>query len=172
MKPIKTILHPTDFSANSASALELACSRARDQRARVILLHVVPHPRAVFWHDDRPARTQAKHAEEDLGAYLTEMEQKLRHLQMPDSNVPVEHHVRDGDVSAVIVRMAGETACGLIVMGTHGQRSLAHSLMGSVTEDVTRTARCPVVTISTPCPTADVGDYPVAETTRNALSVL
>ena len=45
MLPIRTILHPTDFSANSHYAWELACALARDYGARLLLIHVeVPVP--------------------------------------------------------------------------------------------------------------------------------
>src|SRR6516225_9277064 len=42
MLHIRSILHPTDFSVPSNSALTLACSLARDQGAHLIVLHVVP----------------------------------------------------------------------------------------------------------------------------------
>ena len=44
MAPIHTILHPTDFSGQSAYALRLACSLARDYDARLVVLHVVEPP--------------------------------------------------------------------------------------------------------------------------------
>src|ERR1039457_618813 len=40
MLPIRTILHPTDFSANSQCAWEMACALARDYGARLLLVHV------------------------------------------------------------------------------------------------------------------------------------
>ncbi len=42
MPTIRTILHPTDFSADSRPAFEAACSFAGDYGARLILLHVGP----------------------------------------------------------------------------------------------------------------------------------
>jgi len=150
MKATKTILHPTDFSVNSTNALELACVLARDQRARLILLHVVPHPPDVFARDEQAARPLAEHVEEDLKFYQIEMQQKLRRLQVPDPSVPVERHQREGNVSALIVRMAEETGCSLIVMGTHGQTGSIRGLMGSVAGEVVRKAPCPVITVSTP----------------------
>jgi len=44
MIPIKTILHPTDFSKPSEYALKFACALARDYQARILLLHVVDRP--------------------------------------------------------------------------------------------------------------------------------
>jgi len=162
MRPIKTILHPTDFSGNSANALELACSLARDHRARLILIHVVPHPPAVFGHDDLKARPRAEHMEADLSAYQKEMDQKLHQLRVPDPQVPIERHLREGNVPAAIIRMAEEAACDLIVMGTHGQTRPARPLMGSVAEEVTRSASCPVLTVSTPHPSGQPADPQVS----------
>jgi nucleotide-binding universal stress UspA family protein len=169
MRPIKTILHPTDFSENSTSALELACSLARDQGARLVLLHVVPHPPAVPWNEDVRARPLGEHIEEDLAAYQKEMEQKLHQLRIPDPNVPVEQLLKEGDVPAGIVRTGEETSCDLIVMGTHGQTGLTRGLMGSVAEEVTRKAFCPVLTVSTPRPGAQAAGGPKAETAGLAL---
>jgi nucleotide-binding universal stress UspA family protein len=44
-----------------------------------------------------------------------------------------------------IVDYAADNGFDLIVMGTHGRRGMAHLLMGSVAENVVRTATCPVL---------------------------
>ena len=49
--------------------------------------------------------------------------------------------------AASIVDYAAATGTGLIVMGTHGRTGLAHLMMGSVAEQVVRTAPCPVLTV-------------------------
>ena len=36
-----TILHPTDFSANSRPAFQTACGLARDNNATLLVLHVI-----------------------------------------------------------------------------------------------------------------------------------
>jgi nucleotide-binding universal stress UspA family protein len=48
MLAIKTIVHPTDFSPTAEFARRLACSLARDYRARVILMHVRVSSPAVY----------------------------------------------------------------------------------------------------------------------------
>jgi nucleotide-binding universal stress UspA family protein len=49
------------------------------------------------------------------------------------------------DVAAKIVRYAGTQGIDVIVMATHGRTGLAHVWLGSVTEEVCRTAPCPVL---------------------------
>jgi nucleotide-binding universal stress UspA family protein len=66
-------------------------------------------------------------------------------------------------VPTSIVRTAEETPNSLIVMGTHGQTGLVRGLMGSVAAEVTRSASCPVLTVSTPCPSGQAASDPVAE---------
>ncbi len=41
MLPVRTVLHPTDFSERSDCAFQLACSLARAHGARLIVLHVL-----------------------------------------------------------------------------------------------------------------------------------
>ena len=48
MLPLATILHPTDFSEHSEFAFRLACALARDYKARLVLLHVMPPPMVIY----------------------------------------------------------------------------------------------------------------------------
>ncbi len=49
--------------------------------------------------------------------------------------------------SQEIVNDAHEKEVDIIVMGTHGRTGIAHVVMGSVAENVTRKALCPVLTV-------------------------
>jgi len=140
MFPLRTILHPTDFSENSAMALRLACTRARDHGARLVLLHVVPPPLAVF---------EGGLVTEPSWDY-PELHQKLRDLATGDPQVATEAHVIEGDPATEIVRLAEKVPCDMVVMGTHGRRGLRRLLMGSVAESVLRSAPCPVLTVKHP----------------------
>src|SRR4051794_16783690 len=139
MFPIRTILLPTDFSEASAAAFQLACSLARDHGSRIIALHVVPLPVAPYdmggWVAIEPE------------GYRDELLARLRSVRPAVPEVPVEYGLADGDPPAEIVRIAGETPCDLIVMGTHGRRGLTRLVLGSVAEEVLRKAPCPVVTV-------------------------
>jgi nucleotide-binding universal stress UspA family protein len=141
MLPIRTIVHPTDFSANSQCAWEMACALARDYGARLLLVHVEP-----------PLPSFA-----ELGAVPPEpfdrraLERKLAQIKPTDSNVTVvARTLLDGDEASEINRFAEENHADLIVMGTHGRTGLGRLLMGSVAESVLRQAPCPVLTIKTP----------------------
>jgi len=66
------------------------------------------------------------------------------------SPAAVARSVRSLAPAESIVQYAKEYAIDLIVMGTRGNRALAHLLMGSVAERVVRTAPCPVLTVRHP----------------------
>jgi len=135
------ILHPTDFSEPCDHAFRLACALARDHKSRVILFHVVPPPIVVYGEGAiamDPWETHESCAE------------KLRKLKAKEPRVEIEVRQGDGEAVPEILRIARETECGLIVMGTHGRTGLGRLLMGSVAEGVMRKAPCPVLTVKMP----------------------
>jgi nucleotide-binding universal stress UspA family protein len=150
MKPIHTILHPTDFSIPAQFALELACALTRTHGARLILLHVVPRPPRSTGREDAAVLRELESSQMDLRTYREEMRERLDQLALPGMVTPVERRLEQGDVAAMILRVAGECGCDLVVMGTHGRTAAARRLMGSVAEKVAREASCPVVIAKTP----------------------
>lgn len=153
MLPIQTILHPTDFSERSEYAFRLACVLARDHGARLILVHVVPPPVA---HGEVVARRGPD-------GYYEQLERELARIQPPDPGIRVERRLEDGDPGIVIVQLAREIPCDVIVMGTHGRTGLGRLLMGSVAEHVVRKSPCPVLTVKTPFPEERPSGDPIPE---------
>lgn len=140
MLPIKTILYPTDFSERSIDAFRLACSLARDYGARLVVLHVYPPPLSY-------AEMVARRPPDGFAQQLWE---ELHQLHRPDPGLEVEYWLEEGDAAPLIVSVAIDRHCDLIVMGTHGRTGLSRLLMGSVAEKVLRTAPCPVLTVKAP----------------------
>ena len=136
MIPIRTILHPTDFSGHAEHAFHLACCLARDQGARLIVLHVGQQsPTSSVEHDA--------------------LQDKLRQFQISDPNVRVEQRLEQGTPEAEIMRVASESACDLIVMGTKGKMGIGQAVLpgrwvGSVAGAVLRSATCLVMTVKSP----------------------
>jgi nucleotide-binding universal stress UspA family protein len=60
---------------------------------------------------------------------------------------PVQVKVAVGKPAEEILRVAREEKVDLIAMGTHGRTGLQHLLLGSVAEDVTQHAPCPIFTV-------------------------
>jgi nucleotide-binding universal stress UspA family protein len=140
MFPIRTILHPTDFSEHSRAAAQLACALARDYDARLVVLHVLP-PSVVYGEGMVYVPPET---------YQEEARPQLERVAAGDPNLRVERRMIDGAAATEILEVAREVACDLIVLGTHGRTGLRRLLMGSVAEQVVRKAPCPVMTVKTP----------------------
>jgi nucleotide-binding universal stress UspA family protein len=155
MLAIRKILHPTDFSAASASAFRVACSLARDYGARLCVLHVDVPPLV-------PVSDGIGIAQAVVSRDLKPLREQLSQLKAPDPKVQLDHQLLEGDPAAEILRFAAESKTDVIIMGTHGRTGLGRLLMGSVAEQVVRRATCAVVTIKMPLTKspADAGDSP------------
>src|SRR5688572_7723931 len=150
MLPIRTILHPTDFSARAENALQVACALARDHHARLIVLHVRGVP--VVPYGDFGQLPIELESQEAFRAKLD----RLVDLRCGKGEVAIEHFVKIGDPAAEIVATAQEIDSDMIVMGTHGRTGLARLLMGSVAEQVVLRSPCAVLTIKAPLEKAEV----------------
>jgi nucleotide-binding universal stress UspA family protein/quercetin dioxygenase-like cupin family protein len=142
MTGIQTILHPTDFSANSEPAFQTACALARDSRATLLLLHVMMPSESPLYAGTPPDPMRPLESQQSRA--------QLPWPQPSDPTIRVEHRLAEGTAAEEILRLAESLRCDLIVMGTHGRTGLGRFLTGSVTEEVLRTARCPVMVVKTP----------------------
>lgn len=139
---IQIVIHPTDFSEQSAHAFRLACWLARDYDARLIVLHVAEPPMTAYGGVMTPPPPPRD--------YLRLAEDQLRRIQAPGADIRIEHHLESGMPAEVILRFAQEQHCDFLVMGTHGRTGLGRLLMGSVAEKVLRDAPCPVLIVKVP----------------------
>lgn len=145
MLPIRTILHATDFSDRAENAFRLACAMARDYQARLLVAHVIPAMPVTPALGAAPPEIETEGAlQERFDRYVGEEE------------VVAERFLLEGDPPAEILRLAEDTQCDLIVLGTHGWTGLSRLLMGSVAEQVVRRASCPVLTVRTPFPVSEM----------------
>lgn len=150
MLQIRTILHPTDFSAGARAALGHALHLARQHEARLHILHVAP----TFGNDPLRGAFDASVDEETFYRHLwqeadVQMQSALGAFGEPDrADVEIQRvHSRGNAPGPVIVEYAEDQRVDLIVMGTHGRRGFREMLLGSVTQEVVRRVQCPVLTI-------------------------
>jgi nucleotide-binding universal stress UspA family protein len=132
----KNILVPTDFSACSESALKLAVSLASGKpNTCVVVLHVV--------------ESVVPNYDEGLGVLEPEvLRTKIEAVSAGrHHDVQIGSEIRHGDPADTILKIAGQHAHDLIVMGTHGEGGLFRALVGSTAEKVMRKALCPVMTV-------------------------
>lgn len=135
---VSKILIPIDFSTVGQSALEMATSLARDQGAKLIIVHVEEPPIAygggeLYYGLEEPDREQLK--------------KMLSEVHPTDPAVAYEHRLLVGSPASAIVFLAEQENVDMIVLPTHGRTGLMRLLMGSVAEEVVRKAKCPVLTV-------------------------
>jgi nucleotide-binding universal stress UspA family protein len=137
-RPITRILVATDFSAQAETALRWAQRFAECFGARLILLHVID----IF----SLAETSCRMMGNDFLPLLRE--KAAESMQCWQRRLPqAETLIREGAPRPLIVDVAEELHCQVIVMGTHGRSGLAHLLLGSVAEYVVRHSKVPVLTV-------------------------
>ena len=142
---LRDVLVPVDFEPASYHALAHARELARAFGARLHVLHILEDTFAL------PAGTEGsvsgfphlrRQSEEDARDRLNELlTDEDRHA---DANVVA---LIAASPSAGIVGYATEMQADLIVMGTHGRTGKPSGVIGSVAEQVVRTAECPVLTV-------------------------
>ena len=143
MTAIKRILCPVDFSEFSRHALDSAVTIARQQRATVTALYVVPPPQTVYPAFGIGAFVPYVYSVEELQEFQQALERFVAAVDFPIAAVTVEALVVDE-----ILKRAADLPADLIVIGAHGgPRGLP--AFGSTTNHVVRQATCPVLTVYT-----------------------
>ena len=142
MTALKRILCPVDFSDFSRHALDSAVVIARQQRATVTALHVVPPPQTVYPAIGLGAFVPYVYSVEELQDFQKALERFVADVDYPVTAVSVEALVVNE-----ILKRAADLPADLIVMGTHGRSGFDRLVLGSVAERVLVKAKCPVLTI-------------------------
>ncbi len=138
MPPIRTILHPTDFSSLADEALRIAQLIASKVGARLVLLHV-----------------EQLHQLDPSGAAVLSRDEGVLGQQRLDSRaarmgpVPSECFLVEGDPITEILRVSERIACDLIVIGSHGHGDRRQPL-GRVATSVVNRCHCPFLTVLAP----------------------
>lgn len=146
---MRRILVPTDFSEQAQYAFEVAVAIARKTGAAIKLLHVVDMPHSanfsatgdVTYHDNMEQLYILRLLETTKGS-MSKMLGKVEH-----SGVEVVQEVDVDNIVSKIKRVIAEDKVDLFVMGSKGSSGMDEFLIGSNTEKVVRTAKCPVLTI-------------------------
>jgi universal stress protein A len=142
--PYRSILSPIELIDDpSFAALGFAQRIAKDCGATLHLLHVV----TILPSFGQPDVVEDEHsvAEERASARLKEIASS--HLR----GVKYEIHTAGASARAMakaIVRVCGEVNADLVVLKTSGRKGLSNFILGNVTEEVVRTAPCPVLTLA------------------------
>jgi universal stress protein A len=141
--PFRAILSPIQFDDPSLFGLAFAKRIAQDSGATLHLLHVMPMAPAI----GEPAVSAAIHSREEDKAIAELKEIADKHLK----GLKCELHTRFAALKGLakaINQVAVEVDADLIVLKTHGRHGFSHLVLGSVAEEVVRSAPCAVLTLT------------------------
>jgi nucleotide-binding universal stress UspA family protein len=168
---IENILYATDLSENAQYAFSYAVSMANQYGARITLLNVLPEMPAIidssiaigYIGEERWKTLEESHFQEAKDALISK--RRDHHLvrsildqfsEKANSDFGErvfesdEVVVEKGNPVEVILNVAKEKNCDLIVMGTHGIGTLADVVMGSTARRVIRRSTTPVLVVRIP----------------------
>jgi len=145
------ILVPVDGSATSNRGLRTAIGLAHDQKAALVLLHVVDEL-LVTPMGDGGVYVSPRFVDEFAAALRAQGAKVLARAEAQARKAgvgcrPVLAETLGRPVAEIIVAHAKRCRADLIVLGTHGRRGLARAVMGSDAEGVVRTSPVPVMLV-------------------------
>jgi nucleotide-binding universal stress UspA family protein len=141
----RNILFATDFSTAAANAIPYVKRIAKHYEANIVALHV--HPPVV--NPMTPPETWAA----DVQAQDARDQWHREDLARTFSGMPIEVRIEEGAIQESLRTAIEQNNIDLVVLGTRGRTGLGKLLLGSVAEEIFRTANCPVLTVG---PHADI----------------
>lgn len=137
--PFRTIVAATDFSEESSAALRCAQAIARQQRAMLLLIHVIDPVGYAF-----PAGAPAS-VDRDAAAHdeLARIEAEVR-----QQGIPVHSRVETGIVCERILLSLRDHKAALLVLGTKAITGAGRAALGAVTRQLLAHSPCPILTVA------------------------
>lgn len=137
----KNILVATDFSDESKHALEAGAVIAELNKGQLFVLHAVPpEPHLSVPLDPLPVGADRSLCEAQVNFERVITTDLLGHVHH-------EEILKRGPVSEVVLDTIQRKDIDLLVVGTHGRTGFKKVVLGSVAEQLFRTAPCPVLTV-------------------------
>lgn len=147
MSRYRNILVPTDYSKSAQRAFAHARDLAAAFKARLRVVHVVaPFEPAYFDHVG--AKGKAGGRGEAEAKETARLEAHLRKL-LGRSRVRATAELGWGNPAEIVLRLAGEGPCDLVVIGARGGNPWESLILGSVAERVVRHSPAPVLIVGT-----------------------
>jgi nucleotide-binding universal stress UspA family protein len=142
INPIKNILWATDFSPESKEALAYADLLAKTFKAKLTALHVVPDFSPVLYEAWPGAEAELTGK---IEAGKVAAKAQLDQLCETQGVCPHKVVVAEGSAAKIILKTAKKENAGLVVVGRKGVSGHEKNLIGSVTHQILRGSRVPVL---------------------------
>ncbi len=151
MPLFKKVLYSTDFSPLAEVALDYVKKLREAGAEEVVVVHVVDDlsvelPEGASLKDNNELLKILPEVDQE---YVISLMQRLDLIKesLYKNGFSVKTFLLYGNIPKQIVAVAEKEGVNLIVMGAHGKGLLTEILLGSVSTDVIRNAKCPVLII-------------------------
>lgn len=136
---LKSILVATDFSPASFAALKCVVPMAKQFSSVIHIMHVIHPPELEF---------ESEFADSNLSQQaLANAQHHLELLATTVGTVPHRTCLREGDISEAVEDLVKLEHIDLVAVGASGKSGLKKLFLGSIAEEIIRTATCPVLTV-------------------------
>ncbi len=142
----KVVVVGVDFQRYGDEAALSALRMLHDGSARVVhMLHVLD-PRDVIDDPEAPALQTEEEVVERAPAILHERSTRLASsIGVTFAPHALRTHARVGRAVETLLQMTVDYEADLLIVGTHSRRGIDRLVLGSVSEELVRKARCPVL---------------------------
>ena len=137
---ISSILIATDGSEKNRTALEEGIKAARLCGATLYAVYVIDTGTFSTMSGDIPLGDTYR-------VFQAEAEQAFARIRSLAGDLKVETAILEGRPAPEVVKFATRKKIDLIVIGTQGKRGLERLLLGSVAEEIIRSAPCKVLVV-------------------------
>ena len=142
---IRKILFPCDLSKSAEKVIPHVLSTAEQYGCGIVILHVIPDihdwkalltpvPSLSSYYDE-----VREHAQKELAAFI--------HSHVPP-HMDCEKILTPGDPVERILYTIDHNGIDLVIMGTHGTKSLEDRIFGGVAENVVKKSPVPVMVVN------------------------
>ncbi|MEO2065129.1 MAG: universal stress protein [Desulfurobacteriaceae bacterium] len=151
MPLFKKALYSTDFSPLAEVALDYVKKLKEAGEEEVVVVHVVDDlsvelPDGTDLIEEKDVFKILPEVDQEYVVNLIEKLNSIKEI-LEDENLKVKLYLKYGNIPKQIVSVADEENVNIIVMGAHGKGLLSEILLGSVSTDVIRHAKCPVLIV-------------------------
>lgn len=144
---LQNILFATDFSEASEAALPFVAAMSLRYGGMVHIAHVLPEFNLV-----RPSAIDPVIIGSIYEDANSDTQEKIQQLSLRLEGFPHHTYIRHGKVGKALSDIIRKQKIDLLVAGTHGRTGVGKLVMGSVAEEIFRTATCPVLTVGPKVP--------------------
>lgn len=148
LSSFEKILIAVDDSEPSYKAANYGFTLAKRLQAEVALIHISEMPIVMNVTGDPILGNPGYIMPNVIDIQHDSAEKLLENMVLKfGEGLIVKEYILVGDITHEIIEIAKEYQASLIVLGTHGRTGFDHFISGSVAENVTRHAKCPVLIV-------------------------